>query len=258
MRRAVTGLRHLLFAPCSPGQFRAGVRAMMPFAMAISVWGLVTGVAMVNGGMTMPGAFAVTLFVFAGSAQLAVLPLLAVGAPLPVVWATALLVNLRFVIFAAAARSYFVRLPWQQRLLAGYLNGDLGFALFSRAFGDSDERGTAEQFGYFYGSAAVNWVAWQLSSFVGIVLGGLAPTSWGLDLGAALALVAVLIPMANKLPAVAGLLVTGVLAVLTIGMPMRLGLLVSIVAGSAVAVTADVWRERRDGEPADAMEPATT
>lgn len=252
------GARTLLFAPCTHDHVRAGVRAMTPFALAISVWGLVTGVAMVNAGMTMPGAFAVTLFVFAGSAQLAVLPLLAVGTPLPVVWVTALLVNLRFVIFAAAARSFFVRLPWQQRLVAGYLNGDLGFALFSRAFAGAPERGTPEQYGYFYGTAAVNWLAWQLSSFVGIVLGGLAPTSWGLDLGAALALVAVLIPMANKLPAVAGLVVTGVLSVLTIGIPMRLGLLVSIVAGGAVAVAADAWRERRAAAGSADVEAAAT
>lgn len=39
-------------------------------------------------------------------------------------------VNLRFVIFSAASRSYFITLPWRQRLLAGNLNGDLGFALF--------------------------------------------------------------------------------------------------------------------------------
>ncbi len=222
---------------------------MMPLALAISVWGLVTGVAMVNGGMTVPGALIVTFFVFAGSAQLATLPLLAVGAPLPVVWVTALLVNLRFVIFAAASRRYFVKLPWQQRLVAGYLNGDLGFALFSRKFGDATELGTPEQFGFFYGGATVNWVAWQLSSYVGIIIGGLFPTEWGFELAAALALVAVLIPMANKFPAVVGILVTGVLAVYTASMPMRLGLVVSVLIGGSVAVAADIWRSRSEVQP---------
>ena len=70
---------------------------MTPLAFAIAVWGLVTGVAMVGAGMTVPIAILLSLTVFAGSAQLATLPLLAVGAPMPVVYATALLVNLRFV-----------------------------------------------------------------------------------------------------------------------------------------------------------------
>ena len=71
-----------------------------------------------------------------------------------------------------------------------------------------------------------------------------AQVPWGLDLAASLALVAVLIPMANRAPAVAGVVVTGVLSVLTVGMPMKLGLLVSVIAGVAVAVAASAWAGR--------------
>lgn len=234
-------VRHHWIAPFTKESYREGIGAMMPLALAISVWGVVTGVAIVNAGMTVSIALVFTLLVFAGSAQLATLPLLAVGAPLWVVWITAALVNLRFVIFSAASRSYFITLPWRQRLLAGYLNGDLGFALFQRRFADDTERGTAEQYGYFYGGAMVNWVAWQIASIAGILLGGLAPTQWGLELAASLALLAVLIPMANKFPAVAGIVVTAVLSVLTVGMPMKLGLLVSVLVGGAVAMAADAW-----------------
>ena len=52
---------------------------MAPFAVAIAVWGFVTGVAMVNSGMPIPVGLLMTLTVFAGSAQLAVLPLLGAG-----------------------------------------------------------------------------------------------------------------------------------------------------------------------------------
>jgi predicted branched-subunit amino acid permease len=234
-------VRRRWIAPFTKESYREGIAAMTPLALAISVWGVVTGVAIVNAGMTVPIALVFTLMVFAGSAQLATLPLLAVGAPLWVVWITAALVNLRFVIFSAASRSYFVSLPWRQRLLAGYLNGDLGFALFQRRFADATERGTAEQYGFFYGGAIVNWVAWQIASIAGILLGGLAPTEWGLELAASLALLAVLIPMANKAPALAGIVVTAVLSVLTVGMPMKLGLMVSVLVGGAVAMAADAW-----------------
>jgi len=220
---------------------------MAPLSVAISVWGLVTGVAMVNSGLSIPIAIVMTLTVFAGSAQLAVLPLLVTSAPLPIVWVTALLVNLRFVIFAAASRKSFVMLPWPQRLLAGYLNGDLGFAQFARRFADDPERGNPVQWGYFYGGAVVNWVAWMGSSIVGILLGGLAPTDWGLELGANLALLAVLIPMVHRLPVVAGVLVTGVIAVATVDFPLRLGLLLAVLAGVGVAV--GVESQRPGGEP---------
>jgi predicted branched-subunit amino acid permease len=239
--------RHVSFrdrwiAPIDPPAFREGVRAMAPFGIAIAVWGFVTGVAMVNTGMPVLVGVVMTLTVFAGSAQLAVLPLLAVGAPLPVVWATALIVNLRFVIFAASSRPAFVGLPLRQRTLAGYLNGDLGFALFALRFADDPERGSPVQWGYVYGGAVVNWVVWQVASIAGLLLGGLAPASWGLELAAYLALVAVLVPMTVTSPAVAGVAVAVVTSLVTVRMPLRLGLIVSVVAGVVVALVVERLR----------------
>ncbi len=242
--RAVARVRAALIPPIDSAGFGEGMRAMAPLGVAIGVWGLVTGVAMVNAGVSVPLAVIMSLAAFAGSAQLAIIPLLAVGAPLPVAWATALLVNLRFVIFSAASRRFFARLPFHQRLSASYLNGDIGFALFSRRFADAEEVGTPEQWGYFFGGAVVNWVVWQVSSIAGILVGGLAPAEWGLELAALLALVAVVIPMVDRAPALAGVLVTAVLSVLSVRLPMRLGLIVSVLAGVTVAMAAESARVR--------------
>ena len=245
---------HGLVPPIDRPSYREGTKAMMPFAFPICVWGLVTGVAMVNAGLSVPISILITLTVFAGSAQLAVLPLLITATPLPVVWVTALLVNLRFVIFAAAARRSFVQLPWQQRMLAGYLNGDLGFALFSRRFADATEHGNPQQWGYFYGGAVVNWVAWMGASIVGILIGASAPEAWGRNQAAYFALLAVLIPMVHRAPVAAGVLVTAVVAVATVHFPMRLGLLLAVVAGVLVAVAAEALRP--EGQPHGADEVA--
>jgi predicted branched-subunit amino acid permease len=236
-----------LLPPIDRPAYREGLKAMSPFAVAIAVWGLVTGVAMVNAGLSVPISILITLTVFAGSAQLAVLPLLVTSTPLPIVWVTALLVNLRFVIFAAASRKSFVSLPWQQRMLAGYLNGDLGFALFSRRFADDPRPGSPEQWGYFYGGAVVNWVAWMASSIVGILIGASAPDAWGLNQAAYFALLAVLIPMVHRIPVAVGVVVTAVIAVATVEFPMRLGLFLAVVAGVAVAVGVETLRPQ--GEP---------
>jgi predicted branched-subunit amino acid permease len=243
MRRA--HLTRLIVPELDRAGYREGIRDMAPLGVAIAVWGLVTGVAMVNGGLPVAIALVMTLVVFAGSAQLAVLPLLLVGAPLPIVWVTATLVNLRFAIFAAASRRSFAALTAPQRLFAGYLHGDIGFALFSRRFADDPQLGNPFQWGYFFGGALVNWMSWQLASIAGILLGGLAPTTWGLELAAVLALAAVLIPMLIKLPVVAGVVVTGVVSVVTVGIPYRLGLIVSVIAGVTVAVSAESFTSHR-------------
>jgi predicted branched-subunit amino acid permease len=241
----VAANRKSLLPPLDRTAVRDGIRTMSVPAIGIAVWGLVTGVAMVNAGLSVPLACALSLLAFAGSAQLAVLPLLAVHAPLPVVWATAALVNLRFVIFAAAQRKYFTRMPWRQRLLLSYFNGDVGSALFMRRFGDRDSVGTSEHWGFYTGLAATNYVVWHVASIVGIVLGDIAPTSWGLDLAAILALVAVVIPMIVRVPMIAGVVTTGALAVLTAAWPMKLGLLFSVVTGVCVALAAESFGARK-------------
>ncbi len=85
-------------------EFARGARDMAGVSLGIAAWGLLTGVAMAKSGLPLPLALLMSLLVFAGSAQLAVLPLMTGGAPLWVVWATAFCVNLRFIVFSAGWR----------------------------------------------------------------------------------------------------------------------------------------------------------
>ena len=95
---------HSFRAAIADPQFRRGVKDMAEVSPGVAAWALVTGVAMVKAGLGVPLALFMSFTVYAGSAQLAALPLMAVGAPLWVIWATAVCVNLRFVIFSAQLR----------------------------------------------------------------------------------------------------------------------------------------------------------
>ena len=85
--------------------FRTGMFDMAGTAVGIGAWGLVTGVVMVKSGLSVGLAVFMSLVVYAGSAQLAVIPLMSAGAPLWVIWLTASCVNLRFVIFSSMWRT---------------------------------------------------------------------------------------------------------------------------------------------------------
>lgn len=78
-------------------EFQLGLREMAAVSPGLAAWGLMTGVTMVKSGMSTFEAVAMSLLVFAGSSQLAAIPLIAAGAPVWVIWATAFCVNLRFV-----------------------------------------------------------------------------------------------------------------------------------------------------------------
>ena len=131
--------------------FRRGARELMPLAPGLAAWGVVTGVAMVKAGLSTPLAVCMSLLVYAGSAQLATLPLLVGGAPIAVIWATAVCVNLRFVIYGAQWRAYFGHLPRARRLAMTYLSADLNLIIFQRAYPQAEL--AREQVPYFLGGA---------------------------------------------------------------------------------------------------------
>ncbi len=97
-----------------------------------AVVGLVTGIAMTKSVLTVPQALGMSFAVYAGSSQLAVLPLFAAKRPLWTVLLTAAMVNLRFVIFIAGLAPHFSYLSLRRRLLLGYFNGDIIYLMFSK------------------------------------------------------------------------------------------------------------------------------
>src|SRR5262245_12137868 len=101
--------------------FREGAADAVPMAIGIAAWGLVAGVAMAKSGMGVPLAILMSVLVYAGSAQIAALPLIAADAPTWVVWATTLCVSLRFMAFSFHYRPYFMHLPRRHRMALSFL-----------------------------------------------------------------------------------------------------------------------------------------
>ena len=234
--------------------FVAGLRAVLPALVATGTWGLVTGVAMVKVGLSQLEALGMTLLVFAGSAQLAALPLIAADAPVWVVLLTATVVNLRFVIFSAGLYPFFRHYTLGRRLLLGYVTSDVGFAISlqrwtaERAAGpDPDPLAGTRRVWFFLGIAAGNWLSWQTMSILGIFLAGQVPGAWGLEYAAILALIALTVPMVNGLPNVVGALVAGTVAVVGAGLPLKLGLVVAVIVGISAAMATELAQERLVG-----------
>ena len=115
-------------------EYVQGAKDCIPMLPGMVAWGLTMGVSMVNSGMSLVESVAMALLVFAGSSQLAVIPLIAVGAPMWVILLTGLCVNLRFVVFSAHLRPYLMHLPRWKRLLSGYLTADLSYVQFVSKF----------------------------------------------------------------------------------------------------------------------------
>jgi predicted branched-subunit amino acid permease len=213
---------------------------MAPALPAILAWGLVTGVAMAQSGLALPEAYVLSAIAYAGSAQLAALPLLVGHAPIWVTVLTALMVNLRFVIYSAALRPSLAALPLARRFGISYLIGDMSFVVYMRS---DHRREPATRSAYFLGLAAANFLPWHLGSFAGLLAAGRIPAAWGLDFAGMLALVALLVPMLVSRPGLAGCVVAGALSIALDALPARTGLVIATLAGIGAALV--VERVRR-------------
>lgn len=214
--------------------WREGCRVGTPTLFGIAAWGLVVGVAMVKSGLSIWQALGMTLFVFAGSAQLASLPLIAANAPIWVVFATALVINLRFVIFSALLAPHFAHLPWKKRLALGYTAGDLTVALFLQRY--PTEAPARGKLSFLKGLLYPNFAAWQIGSIAGIFLGAAVPAEWGLGFAGTLAIICIMVPLMAGWPALCGVVIAGFTGVLAYSLPYKLGLLAAVVAGMATSM----------------------
>lgn len=222
--------------------FREGVKACSPTLIGIAAWGLVTGIAMINTKFTIMQALGMSLIVFAGSAQLAALPLVALGAPLWVIFLTGVMVNLRFVIFSVIIGPHFSHLKFFQKTFWGYMTGDVSMIFFMQRF--PSIRPEIGKFEFMKGLFVANWIAWQIGSIAGIFLGSKIPDGWGVGFAGTLAILCVLLPMVLNRASLIGVIVAGTIAVGTYHWPYKTGMLAAVIIGMLCSMGYAEWRQR--------------
>jgi 4-azaleucine resistance transporter AzlC len=119
-----------------------------------------------------------SVLVFAGAAQFAMVQLFIAGASTPLVVSTVLFLNLRHLLMATSLRPQLVRLPIGRRLLAAFFLTDESFAMatgYARRGGGS--------LVYYATFAVALFVAWNIATMAGIAVGNAIgePRRFGVD-----------------------------------------------------------------------------
>ena len=229
-----------------------GVRDLAPQVPGVAAWGLMTGVAMVNSGLSVFEALAMTLLVYAGSSQLAVLPLLVAGAPVWVILATGFCVNLRFMVFSLHLRKYLMHLPRLERMLHGYLTTDISYVLFIRRFANpsNDATDQLKQAASLAGNTGIVWVSWMVASFFGIFLANIIPTSWGLGCAGTLCLVGILCSLASTRMRIFAAVVAAGTAIAAYHLPLKLNIVIAIGVAVVLSMSLERFQKTREGQVA--------
>ena len=128
--------------------------------------GLTFGIVARQAGFAPPEIVGLSVIVFAGASQFAMVRLLAAGEAAPLVIATALLINLRHLLMATSLRTRFAQVPLARRLVLAFFLTDESFAMATGWFRRGGH-GTA-----YYATFAVSlYVLWNIGTATGMAVG---------------------------------------------------------------------------------------
>jgi len=217
--------------------FIAGMRGTLPILIGVIPFAMITGVAAVSVGLTFFETMGMSVLVFAGASQLVVFQLMTAGSPWIIMVLTAWVINVRFTMYSATLAPYLQKLSTTRKALLAYMLSDQAFGISLSHFVTTKEE--IDHRWYYFGSALLIWVAWQISAMIGALLGPLVPASLGFDFAFPLSFMALMFAALRDRPTVIAALTGGIMAVLGKGLPYNIGLVLATILG----ITAGYWAE---------------
>ncbi|MEM7795230.1 MAG: AzlC family ABC transporter permease [Cyanobacteria bacterium P01_C01_bin.118] len=210
-------------------EFWAGARQTIPLIVGAIPFGIIFGTLAQTSGLSFAGAMGMSAIVFAGSSQFIALGLLGTGTPLGMIVLTTWVVNLRHLLYAVSLVPYVKHLSQAWKLPLGFWLTDENFMVAIQRYRQEDS--SSQKHWFQLGSALAMYVNWQLCTLLGLTLGQSVPSAWGLDFAMVATFIGMTIPYLTNRPMVATVIVSGIMALLSHGLPHQLGLMVAAIAG---------------------------
>lgn len=210
---------------------RRAWRDGLSVAAATALYGVSFGALAVASGLDVLQTSALSLLMFSGGSQFALIGVVAAGgAPIAAV-ASASLLGLRNALYGLSMQSV-LRTRWPMTLLAAHLTIDESTAV---ALAQEEDR--ARRIGFWVTGLGI-FVGWNLSTLVGALVGNLLgdTSMWGLDAAAAAAFIGLIWPRLRSRQAIAVgaaslVVATVLLPFVPPGIPVLAATIVAIVVG---------------------------
>ncbi len=214
-----------------------------PFVLVVVPFAALFGVVASEAGLPVTEIMGFSVLVIAGAAQFAALQLMQDGAPVAVILATALAVNLRMAMYSASITPHLGGIKRWQRALVAYFLVDQSYMLSMHRYEAHPEMSLSDKLAYFFGVVTPVAPAWYMASFAGAVLGARVPPEFALDFGLPITFLAMIAPMLKSAAHVAAALTSIIAALALAWMPYGSGLLVAALL--AMVIGAEVERRMR-------------
>ena len=222
--------------------FRAGFLAGLPFLLIGVPFAVLFGVVATEAGLSITQTIGFSFLVIAGASQFTAIQLMTENAPVFIVLAAALAVNLRMAMYSASLQPHLGGATLPQRALAAYLNVDASYALGILKFEEKPDWPVTDKFLYFCGTMALMFPLWVIGTWIGAAAGDALPEGLDLDFAMPIMFLALTAPMVKTL-AHLGAAVTSIVGALLLSfLPSGVGILFAAIV--AMAVGAEIERRR--------------
>ena len=212
-------------------EFLAGCSDEAPLQLGVIPFGMLYGIGALAAGMPVWLAQLTSMLVFAGAAQLVIVQMLAAAAGALPIGLTAVLLNLRHMLYSASVAEHVRHLPRRWRVLLAYLLTDEAYAVAILRYARPVGPGPDLRHWYFLGCGLTLWGCWQLSTALGIAFGARIPPEWDIDFAVPLTFIALLTLLVKERAGQAAALVAALAVLALAALPYRLGLVLAIVLG---------------------------
>jgi predicted branched-subunit amino acid permease len=222
-----------------------GVRHGAPFVLVVMPFSVLFGVVATEAGLNLAEVMGFSVLVIAGAAQFTALQLMVENAPIWIVLATALAVNLRMAMYSASLAPWLGRAPLWKRAAIAYLLVDQSYALSVARFESEPALILRQRLGYFFGVITPVAPLWYLGTWIGAVAGSRIPPEFALDFAVPITFIAMIAPALRTLAHIAAAAVSVVLSLALAGLPYGSGLLAAAMAAMATGAQIELFLERR-------------
>ena len=228
-------------------EFWQGFRDGTPFILVIVPFGAVFGVVATEAGLNVAQVMGFSVLVIAGAAQFVAVQMMQENAPVLIVLAASLAVNLRMAMYSASLAPHLGKISWWKRGVISYFMVDQTYAASVLKYDQTPGMTHAQKLSYYMGVVTPICPLWYLATWGGAVLGTAIPSDLPIDFAVPITFLALIVPMLRSFAHVMAAMVSIIGVLVFSFLPFNLGLLVAALL--AMMTGAEVERRMAARRP---------
>ncbi|MGB0902561.1 AzlC family ABC transporter permease [Halocynthiibacter sp.] len=225
----------------SKSHYLRGLRTGLPFILVAGPFSLLFGVVATEAGLNLLEVMGFTSIVIAGAAQFAALQQMTDNAPVIVILATALAVNLRMAMYSAALAPHIGKAPLWQRALASFFLFDQNYAVSVLEFEKNPGMTPQQRIAFYFGITCAIVPAWITGTYIGAVVGTAIPPEYALDFALPITFLSMIGPALRTPAHMAAAFVSVLAALIFAFLPYNLGLMTAAILAMMTGARVEIW-----------------